>query len=128
MKKIIVAVLAVALVCGVSMAQQKVVSTEVQAERILVPASKLFIGGTAVTATATQLNNAASGATVTQSKAAITATAVVTAQTAAIYDSAGVACTNAAGAAVAVITNATVAVTVVNGGSVVTNIAVSLTK
>lgn len=62
---------------------------------------------------------------VASSSAAITATAVVTTQTAKGYI-ADVAVTNAAGAEMLFVTNATVAVTIVNGGNVVTNITASL--
>ena len=53
------------------------------------------------------------------SKAAITATAVVTAQRVSLTDTNGV--------TASVMTNATVAVTIVNGGAVVTNMTLKLT-
>jgi hypothetical protein len=67
---------------------------------------------------------AVTNATLTQSKAAVTATAVVTPQTKTIEYMSADGSTNT----LAVCTNATVAVTVVNGGTVCTNVAVTLTR
>jgi hypothetical protein len=71
--------------------------------------------------------SAVTNASLTSSRAVITATAAVTKQTSLIYDSTGVACSNAAATiAIPVVTNATVAVTVVNGDLVLTNIVLTL--
>jgi hypothetical protein len=67
---------------------------------------------------------AVTNAVLTQSKAAVTATAVVTPQTKTIEYMSADGSTNT----LAVCTNATVAVTVVNGGTVCTNVAVTLTR
>jgi hypothetical protein len=69
-------------------------------------------------------DTAVTNAVLTQSKAAVTATAVVTPQTKTIEYMSADGSTNT----LAVCTNATVAVTVVNGGTVCTNVAVTLTR
>lgn len=108
---------------------------EVRAQKAKVPASGLYIGGTAVTATAAQLNaigskgttgvtnvtaqTATVSATVTpQAGATVTATAVVTPQTFVPTYILADGTTND----VAIVTNATVAVTIANGAGLLTNV------
>ena len=92
------------------------------------------IGGTKVEATAAQLSAAAGGsitngtvvtnAVLTLSPAAITATSAITRQTFVPPFILSDGTTNA----IAIMTNATAAVTVMNGGVVITNVVITLTR
>lgn len=146
------------VLAGVALAQvgpdgtfQRLRGNEVQATKVIVPASGLTIGGTvpvsgvtAQTATKAATVTPQAGATVTatavvtpQAGATVTATAVVTPQTfvptyiladgttneVAIVTNATVAVTVANGAGF--LTNATAAITVANGAGLLTNVTVS---
>jgi hypothetical protein len=135
MKSKVVALVLVSVVCLVSavFAQQKVEKGTVVFDdgSILNLNGKVYLDGTQLTATAAEINagfgskstTGVTNVTQTLSRAVITATAAVTAQRFAltnVYD--GV--TNT----LSVMTNATVAVTVVNGDLVVTNAVLTLQR
>jgi uncharacterized membrane protein len=123
MNKIVISMLMVVGLVSVACAWDQV-NTSV--DGINVKGGSLAIDGVKYTGTAAQLNAAAGGvstnATVTKSVAAITATAAVTRQTFVPALSMADGTTNT----VAFMTNATVAVTVVNGGVVLTNLVLNV--
>lgn len=94
---------------------------------------EVFLGGTEITATAAEINDnvgskgplAITNAVLTLSPAAITATAVITKQTVIppfIMDD------GSTNTTIAVMTNATAAITVANGGVVITNVVITLSR
>lgn len=93
------------------------------ANRVVKPGQSILlkaVGTNACNMVAGSFFSTAGTVAITPARAAVTATAVVTAQTAKGYIS-DVAVTNAAGAEMLFVTNATVAVTIVNGELVMTN-------
>lgn len=113
--RMMVMVAALAMVCGVAMAWDMV---NVSADGLNVKSGTMKIGGVVVTPVAGISTNA----TITKSSAAITATAAVTKQTFVPAFMLADGTTNT----VAIMTNATAAITIVNGASVVTNIVLTI--